>query len=406
MNSLQIDKKESLYGITEKYAEALELLLSLGFDNLKDEGMRETFGKSINIETALKLKKIEFEVFENQLQERMEEAKKYKRRQNRGSGVSISGVLPCPVRVPLQEGFEKWLEEQKFEYEINYEFKAASMGVNWMVEGLENKTVEEIPDLFISAGFDIFFDKKLFGRFKTANIFEDISGMDTYHKDFHNECIKLEDPDKQYSILAVVPAVFLINTDELKGRKIPSSWEDLLEEEFENSVSLPMQDFDLFNAILLNIYKLYGEKGVVKLGRSLQKSMHPAEMVKSHNKKQNRPAVTIMPYFFSWMAKADGPMKAVWPSDGAIISPIFMLAKKDKKEQLKPVVDFLSSKEVGEILAHNGRFPSVNPQVDNRIEEENKYMWLGWDFIKEHDVTALIKTCEDLFDKGAKGEKA
>lgn len=97
-------------------------------------------------------------------------------------------------------------------------------------------------------------------------------------------------------------------------------------------------------------------------------------------------------------------MTAVWPEDGAIISPIFLLTKKEKKTELEPIVKFLLSKEVGEILSHNGRFPSVNPDVDNRLSEEKKYQWIGWDFIEEHDLTLLIKKCEDVFEKSMRGE--
>src|SRR5699024_4705377 len=145
--------------------------------------------------------------------------------------------------------------------------------------------------------------------------------------------------------------------------------------EFENAVSLPVGDFDLFNAMLLTLYKKYGEEGIKKLGKSMLKSMHPSEMVKSHMK-SIRPAVTIMPYFFTRMTKRGGPMVAVWPEDGAIISPIFLLSKKSKKGKLKPFVDLFVSKEIGEILSHNGRFPSTNPEVDNGISKDQKYLWL------------------------------
>jgi ABC-type Fe3+ transport system substrate-binding protein len=188
-----------------------------------------------------------------------------------------------------------------------------------------------------------------------------------------------------------------VNSEELNGRKMPASWDDILGEEFENSVSLPIGDFDLFNAILLNIQNKYGDEGVKKLGKSLLQSMHPSEMVKSHIKKSGKPVVTIMPYFFTKMTKRGGPMKAVWPSDGAIISPIFMLTKKEGKEKLKPIVDFFASVKVGEILSHNGRFPSVNPDIDNMISKEQKYMWYGWDNIKKNDIGKLITRCEKLF---------
>jgi ABC-type Fe3+ transport system substrate-binding protein len=203
-------------------------------------------------------------------------------------------------------------------------------------------------------------------------------------------------------MLGVVPAVFLVNKEELGERAMPKSWKDILYGDFENSVSLPIGDFDLFNAILLNIYKNYGEEGVRKLGKTLKKSMHPSEMVKSHAKRTGKPIVTIMPFFFTRLAKGNSPMTPVWPEDGSIISPIFMLTKKDKKDKMQPVVDFLASKEVGEILSHNGKFPSVNPNVDNRIPSENKYMWLGWDYINNNDIGSLIKKCEDIFNESVK----
>jgi ABC-type Fe3+ transport system substrate-binding protein len=393
--------KDTLYDITMKHEEAIEVLISLGFENLKDENMRKSFGKSITLEAALRLKKIEVETFQKQLVDKLKDTKE--KNESLQQSIKIVGILPCPVKVPLEESFEKWFSENMGAHKIDYELKAASMGIDWMIEKLQNQSKEELPDVFISAGFDLFFDKKLFGKYKAENLFEDITQIENYNEDFQNDYIELKDPNKQYSILGVVPAVFLINVEELKGRKMPSSWKDILSHEFENSVSLPLGDFDLFNAILLNIYKSYGEEGVIKLGKSLKKSMHPSEMVKSHIKKQDKPAVTIMPYFFTWMAKEGGPMAAIWPEDGAIISPIFMLSKKEKKEQLQSIVNFFASKEVGEILAHKGRFPSVNPRVDNMVNKENKYMWLGWDYIKENDISNLIKKCEDLFNSSIKG---
>lgn len=397
---------DTLFDITEKYSEAVDLLVSIGFENISDEKQRKTFGKAITLEMALKTKKINTEVFEKQLVDLIETKKSDVDGKLESNGVlkdadvRIEGVLPCPVRIPLMEAFQGWMEDNKdiLNKKVGYELKAASMGVDWLKESLGKSDSEDVlADIFISAGFDLFFDKGLIGKYKSENVFEDITDYEDYNKDFNNEDINLKDPDKQYSMIGVVPAVFLINTEELNGRKIPTSWEEILGEEFENKVSLPIGDFDLFNAILLNINQKYGEDGVKKLGRSLLRSMHPSEMVKSHIKKAEKPIVTIMPYFFTKMTKNGGPMKAVWPSDGAIISPIFMLSKRKKKEELKAFVNFFASKEVGEILSHNGRFPSVNPEVDNMISREHKYMWLGWEYIKDNDIGELIVECEKVF---------
>ncbi|HOW22423.1 MAG TPA: ABC transporter substrate-binding protein [Sedimentibacter sp.] len=395
---MSVDLKDTLFNITEKHKEALDLLISLGFDSLKDDNLRKMFGSSISLENALKSKKINPEAFLAKLMERIEENK---RAQNKYKDtIKVTGVLPCPVKVPLLETFENWLAEQDFDFNLDYELKAASMGIDWIKDEMKNS--EKIPDLFISAGFDLFFDRNLLGKYKSDNLFEDISGIEKYNDDFLE--YDLKDPSGQYSMLGVVPAVFLVNRDELKGRKIPESWEELLSGEFENNVSLPISDFDLFNALLLNIYKLYGEEGIRKLAGIFQKNMHPSEMVKSHMKRE-RPAITIMPYFFTWMVREGSPMVLVWPKDGAIISPIFMLTKKETKNKTKALADFFASKEAGEILSHKGKMPSVNPEVDNRIPKENKYIWLGWDFIKGNDISDLIKKCENIFNETLRGDE-
>lgn len=395
-----ININDTLYDITEKYKEALDLLISLGFDNLKDDNLRKIIGSSISLENALKSKKINVDTFMMQLNEKIENSEIQRLENQHKETVKISGVLPCPVKVPMLETFESWLSEQNFDFNVDYNLKAASMGVDWIKDELKESS--ELPDIFISAGFDLFFDKNLLGKYKSENIFEDITGMEVYNEDFHKDG-PLKDPNGQYSMIAVVPAVFLINKDEMKGRKVPQSWEELLSGDFENNVSLPISDFDLFNALLLNIYKRKGEEGVRKLARIFQKNMHPSEMVKSHMKRE-RPAITIMPYFFTWMVREGSPMELVWPEDGAIISPIFMLSKKATKDKTKPIVDVFASKEIGEILAHKGKMPSVNPEVDNMISKDKNYMWLGWDFIKENDISSLIKKCEDIFNGLVKGE--
>jgi ABC-type Fe3+ transport system substrate-binding protein len=400
------DVKDKVYDITEKYPETIDIFVANGFEQLGNEKMRKLMGKTISVEMACKSKKVNIDLFTQKLIEAIEQNRTsvdgalVDSKNVTGGDIKIDGVLPCPVRLPLLEGFEKWLGENTFDFTVDYDLKVASGGVDWIKEKIVNLNSEdELSDLFMSAGFDLFFDKKLMGKFKDQGVFEDLTGFDNINKDFQNEEINLKDPDNQYSMIGVVPAVFLVNKEEIGNREMPQTWADLFKPEFEGEVSLPIGDFDLFNAILLNIYKSYGEEGLRSLGKCFMRNMHPAEMVKSHIRKKDKPTITIMPYFFTKMITGNGPMVPIWPKDGSIISPIFLLTKNSKKEQIKPFVDFFASKEVGEILSHNGRFPSTNPEVENNLSEEQKFMWLGWDFIKSHDIGELIKECERIFNE-------
>lgn len=405
MKNNYFERKENLFSITEKYPETIDIFTAKGFNQMQDKIQREKFGKMVTFEQALKLKQMDIDTFEelliNAIKTKRESVDITTREKNEiaDKKIKIQGLLPCPIRIPLLEKFEEYLKSQTSDIKdnIGYELKAASMGLGWLKEDiLNNDNPEKLSDIFISAGFDLFFEKELMGKFKEQKVFKDISGLEHYNKDFENEYISLKDPKGDYSMIGVVPAVFLVNSDELKGRKMPESWEDILSDEFNNSISLPVSDFDLFNAILVHIYKKFGENGVRKLSQNLSKNLHPSQMVKSHIRPEP-PVVTIMPYFFTKTVRDNSPMKFVWPKDGAIISPIFMLTKREKEKDIKAIAEFLSSKEVGEILALKGLFPSINPDVKNIIPDNAKFMWVGWDYIYENNIGEVIRKCEDIF---------
>ncbi|MDC7233860.1 MAG: ABC transporter substrate-binding protein [Spirochaetales bacterium] len=399
--------EDTLYKIITHYPETIPVFVSNGFPQMNDKEKREKFARTISLESALMLKQLDLKIFSGLLEEAITQKNgsvdatlNEAETKDDEEALNVVGLLPCPVRLPLLEQFNAFNEEYKKSHSIhiNHELKAASMGLDWVQENLEGVTeADKLPDLFLSAGFDMFFDEQKIGKFKKAGVFEDTTGLPEFNSLFDG--LDLKDPRGHYGMISVVPAVFLINLQVLGDRPVPRSWEDVLAPEFEKRVSLPVGDFDLFNGILLNIHKVYGDEGVRKLGRSLLESMHPSQMVKSNKSKNEKPIVTIMPYFFTKMVKEGGGMEAVWPEDGAIISPIFMLSKKQKIEKLQPVIDFFASREVGEVLAHNGLFPTVHPEVDNRIPASNTFMWLGWDYIYSNDIASLITHCETIFNE-------
>lgn len=396
-----VDENMSIREICEKYPQVIEILNKNGIKGLENSATFQMIGK-LTLKSLLASKKINVDSFLEMVNEIiLQENNKVDivmEKKSDNDEISVMGLLPCPIRIPLLEKFSNFLEENK-ELKVKYELKAASAGLNWLKEDvIKANHPEKLADIFISAGFDFFFEEKLMGKFKKEGIFKDITEIEKYNRDFENDEISLKDPDSDYSMLGVVPAVFLVNKEMLGDRKIPKKWADILTSEFEKSVSLPISDFDLFNSILININKKYGKKGIKALGKTLLENLHPSQMVKSDKKKENVPTVTIMPYFFTKMIKENSPMIPVWPEDGAIISPIFMLTKKAKKEKIEKIVKFLSGKEVGEVLAHQGLFPSVNPEVDNRLDGK-KFMWCGWDYIHKNDIGTILEECKDIFFK-------
>ncbi len=394
---------DTLYEITDRYPELIDLLANKGFEQLKDDEKRKIFGSKISLKQAAMMKSLDLDKLVELLITELNNSDEANDIDNENKALKITGLLPCPVKMPLMEGLDEL--ENEIKSPLKRELKSASQGLDWLKESIEDKpSADKLSDLYISAGFDLFFDRDLMDHYRRKDVFKDTTGLKNLNNDFIRNDINLFDPDGDYSIIGVVPAVFLVNQEELAGREAPKTWKDLLKPEFENSISLPVSDFDLFNAILINIYKKYGSEGVENLGRSMQKSLHPSEMVKEGGrKKKGEPAVTIMPYFFTRMAKRFPHMEFVWPEDGAIISPIFMLIKESSLPELQPVVDFFASKKVGAILSEQGLFPSVRDDIDNNLPADSKFMWPGWDFLRENNPGELIDELTLKFNQSAKG---
>lgn len=408
---MYFDKSEKIANILDKYPETLEVFTSNGFEQLNNPIMRKTMASSVTLEAALKVKKINEELFYKKLIEVIEEKGKVvdKTLNEEGSfsngDLNIEGVLPCPIRIPLLENFSAEVEkvQKDMDKKIGYDLRSASMGIDWLKEQIETGDDKSIPDIMLSAGFEFFFDKKYMGKFNDRGVFQ--IKNENFNSDFCNEKINLKDPKDEYYILGVVPAIFMVNENMLGDRPMPKSWADILKPEFENCVALPMHDLDLFNAVMLHIYKMFGDEGLKNLGRSFYKSLHPAQMVKSQsNNAQGGVVVNISPYFFTQMIPQSGAMKVVWPEDGAIISPIFLIAKKDR-EDLTPFVDYFMSKKVGDIFSQGGKFPSTNALVDNRLSDKQTFQWVGWDYIHNNDIGEILKHCEIIFNEVALGQE-
>ena len=415
MAPVEITPEMTLFHITEKYPETIPVFVANGYEHVGDEKKRTQQGKMVSLEQAVKAKGKNLLAFtallKNAVQENQAETDITLKTTDDESKVfptegdiRVAGLLPCPVRLPLLEAFDKVAQSVTADtgLQVGVRLAAASVGADVLEEGMRAIEDEgDLPDLFLSAGFEAFFDKRNMARFKNRGVFTDRS-WDKLNPLFDGYDMK--DPDGHYAMLSVVPAVFLVDKTLLEdGEEVPRTWKEILEPRFEGKIALPVGDFDLFNGILLTIWKHYGDAGVESIGRNLLEGMHPSQAAGRFAPKGGKgPLVSVIPYFFSKMAQFNPNAEIVWPEDGAIISPIFMLLKKSSPESAGRIADFFACQEVGEILAHRGLFPSCHPEVENKVPDSAPFMWLGWDFIRENDLGELIPKVNELFLKAGK----
>ena len=413
MSIVTIKPEMTLFEITETYPETIPAFVDNGFTHVGDESKRSSQGKMVTLGQAMQMKGKDFEAFRSLLVAAVENSRQSEditlqmaddsRMFPREGDIKVAGLLPCPVRIPLLEAFEAVKTEvsERHDITIGHKLAAASVGMGVVEQEMARiRTREDLPHIFLSAGFESFFAHKNMARFKDAGVFTDHSS-ETVNTDFAG--LDLKDPDGHFAMIGVVPAIFLVDKQQLdEGEPVPRSWADLLSPRLEKRIALPVGDFDLFNGILLTLWKHFGDDGVRALARNLMKSLHPSQAAgRFKANKGEVPTVSVIPYFFSRMARMNPLVEVVWPEDGAIISPIFMLEQADAPAGTRELADFFLSKEAGEVLSHRGLFPSLHPDVVNELPDPAPWLWLGWDFVREHDLGERIPRMLEIFNEGA-----
>ena len=408
MTPVEISPEMSLFEITERYPETIPVFVENGFAHVGDPAKRESHGKMVTLAQAMRMKGKDPAAFRRLLEEAvtrerrtgdvtLDLAQDESRIFPDTGDIRVAGLLPCPVRIPLLEAFAAVREQVEREHGVTVGFRlaAASLGMDVVEREMARLRDEaDLPHLFVSAGFEAFFDRRHLARF--ADAFTDTS-WPALNPAFAG--LDLKDPAGHFAMIAVVPAVFLVDRQQLaEDEPVPTTWAELLEPRFARRISLPVGDFDLFNGILLTLYKEFGEEGVAALSRNLLKSLHPSQAAGRFKASRGEvPAVSVVPYFFTRMAAVNPHVTVVWPEDGAVVSPVFMLQKRDAPAGTQALADFFLSRETGEILAHRGLFPSCHPEVDNPLPDGAGWRWLGWDFVREHDLGELIPRLQGLF---------
>ena len=147
-----IDESMTILEICEKYPESIEFLESKGFKNLSNETMKNMLGK-LSLKNALLTKKVNVETFIEMLNEYVTQNREstditMKKNNIVDEEITVMGLLPCPIRIPLLEGFTKFLEE-------NPDIKVCKVNVDEEQQLAIKYGVMSIPTLLVFKGGEL-----------------------------------------------------------------------------------------------------------------------------------------------------------------------------------------------------------------------------------------------------------
>ena len=311
-------------------------------------------------------------------------------------------MLPCGLRNPFKDFLEAHLQDNMERYgQLNYLTEGNvnhELSYYPLLDNIESP--DELPDVIIASDVNNFFHKPFVSRFIETNIFQ---AYIPYPVNPYLKKADFPDPSGHYTMLTANMLVMAVDETRLGKNRMPERWEDLLSPAFENEIIMRGEDDFFCNAVMLPFYKDHGFEAIRILSRQIRCGKHPAEMVKlADSGNEGAATIYILPYFFAQRIKNKNT-KIVWPEDGAIASPVFLLAKSDTMEKHQPLLDFLLSKETGEMLVMRS-FPSVNPEVKNLLPKQIK--WLGWDFLTTNDIGKIKQNIQEVFMNGWKQKQS
>ncbi|MDF2922620.1 MAG: hypothetical protein K0R57_1534 [Paenibacillaceae bacterium] len=310
-------------------------------------------------------------------------------------------MMPCPLKVPVEEDFIRRSEAGEWAAfdtsRIIFEGNATQTGFYERVKEYEHE--DELPDLVISPGISSFFHAEFRRKFVERGVFADAAGGWGGAGRFGG--LELSDPTGRYTVLCVNPLVMVVDHTRLGGLAVPRSWKDLLKPEYQGQVAMRGQKGTSFcETTLLTIRHAYGLEAVEQLGRAVKQGLHPAQMAKTAGTSNPEATpVLIMPYFYAKSIPRKDKVEIVWPEEGAIASPVFLLTKAEARERLKPLTDYLTGEHVSN-LYESASFPALNPGVKSKLPEGARLLWMGWELVWSEDIKQVTEATHERFMTG------
>ncbi len=367
-----------------------------GLGNYLNPENLQKIGRFTKLNTVLKSKNIDIDAFVELINSASTTSEEAKPESALQENMHFSAMLPCGLRNPFKEFVESFLQEESdYVNQLNYLMEGNvnhELSYYPLLDSISN--IDELPDIIMASDVNNFFHRPFLSRFIEKGAFESFK---PYEWNTYLEKAGYADPNNHFTMYTANMLVMAVDKEKLNGRPMPQTWDDILSPEFENDIIMRGEDDFFCNAVMLPFYKDKGFDAIKILAKNIKSGMHPAEMVKMAGK--NDPegaAIYILPYFFSKRIKSKN-VEVVWPTDGAIASPVFLLVKKGKMKEHKVLLDFLFSKDTAEML--KGRyFPATHPDVQQE-EFPKDVKWLGWDFLTKNDIGKLKDDIRSEFMK-------
>jgi len=392
---LDLSVKECL----DRYPETLPVFRSFGFHDFDNPQVRDKLGPFLKLRTLLKCKHIDVGIFLDRCQAAgatpTDPSDLAASVDGRAVKPTLLALLPCGLKVSLDRALQGFAEQ----------LAASDTPLTYMAEGNVNhelsfspyvgsvESVDELPDLILSSDINAFYHHRFLERFVLPGHFVSVNGPMAPRM----AEIGLADPRGHFTLFCANALVVVHVKDVQPELPPPVSWGELLDPRYRKAIIMRGQDSFFCSGVLVPFFRLFGKEAMPRLAANVCGGLHPAQMVKMiDTHAPETPPFFIMPWFFAQKIKATERIDILFPEEGALISPVQLLVKKNRRAELAPVIEFLMSRSLHQHCSDNF-FPTPHPEVIDIVPAGKKLFWIGWDFIYRHDLERVKKEAGEAF---------
>ncbi len=311
------------------------------------------------------------------------------------------GFAPCPIRSEIRRRLHRHYEEARLRagLEPKWYMSSGCGDTNPYDEFWGFETEAELPALITEGGIADIFRPEFTQRWVVTGVFGPLP-VPKLRPEFAEA--GMADPLGVYHIYGVFPHVILVDLKRLGSRPVPASWADLLNPVYRKDVIIGGWEDEISDVVLFNFHKEFGEEGLELLGRNVRDFWSAAEMARTAGSDSPKgAAIYVLPWFFAAGNPHKEQTQLVWPLDGVLAMPLFLLGKPKVNSAAKVALDFFTGRECAEFMA-SVHFPPSADFGKSTPALPGKLKWLGWDYIRSHDLNELRVPLNAVFSRGFK----
>jgi ABC-type Fe3+ transport system substrate-binding protein len=311
-------------------------------------------------------------------------------------GLDFLGQVHCPVKDRYSRLWKQFEDRYNSSHEppLRGAVPMGGCGIDsyYNISAIKNR--ETYPSVVTDTGFGEFFTGDFLDNPEKRSWFSAPPLPEPVHPLFAG--MDLRDPLGIFAIYGAMPYVLLINHRRLKGRPVPRRITDLTGADYTESVGVGFAPDDISELLLLEIWKEQGEEGIRALAHNVGFIGRAPEMAVDAVANREGCCVYLMSWFFAHAVPKRDYLEILWPDDGAPMSPLYAVFKKEENVRQRACKEFLFGPELGKVMAECW-FAHIHPDTAHSIHKGASLYWLGWDYIYEKKLTHRVKKIEAVY---------